>query len=244
MSIQEPVISVLRRNVLKSLGALLGIAPIVGAVGKSDGSSVGNLAGSSDSVLNQSPAPVMRCQCDPKPGKLVSSSEIVQRAHALLSKELEGLKFTYDNKYYGTSGDHYKGRSLKIFGVDVNISDYDLLFSIDKLSNLYLAPAMITLADGLKGMRRPLIFHSLELPGGLEWSKSVYGNFSLRLVRSYDIRSNTKFTRFDVLFSFADETPIENPERDAYYRGVRRDEWLRADKRKKEIEEYENSRVT
>ncbi len=47
-----------------------------------------------------------------------------------------------------------------------------------------------------------LVIVKLELPGGMEWSEEVSNprvGISIRLVRGYDIRSNQKLTRLDVL---------------------------------------------
>lgn len=55
-----------------------------------------------------------------------------------------------------------------------------------------------------------LVIAKLEKPGGMEWSEEVSNprvGLSIRLVRGYDIRSNRKYTRLDVLGGWAAPRP-------------------------------------
>ena len=55
-----------------------------------------------------------------------------------------------------------------------------------------------------------LVIARLEKPGGMEWSEEVSNpriGLSVRLVRGYDIRTNQKYTRMDVLGGWATPRP-------------------------------------
>jgi hypothetical protein len=55
-----------------------------------------------------------------------------------------------------------------------------------------------------------LVIARLEKPGGMEWSEEVSNpriGLSVRLIRGYDIRSNQKYTRLDVLGGWATPRP-------------------------------------
>lgn len=135
-------------------------------------------------------------------GEILQPAQILERFHAMLLEKLSAENVLSSIEPPAFASPIEWGVYDSLVGQDLQLSDQDLTLSLDRFSNRYLETAahwvknnMVRVAgDGKVAVAQ------LECPGGLDWSHLLTKDgLSVRLCRGFDIRTNTRITRFDVL---------------------------------------------
>lgn len=99
-------------------------------------------------------------------------------------------------------------------GIDLAFPDQELVLPIECFAQRYLLCSMANLANLLHYPGKVVLFGYLELPFGMEWSEARHSDrIGMRFIRGYNLETNMKFARFDVLFRVVDETDLTTEQR-------------------------------